>query len=109
MSLHSFAIDGLDFEAMGELISIDAGSVNGSESCFNFYIIDDSFVEKNENFTLHVKLEDRNVWIKGSSYLPITIYDDDCELTATVESFFYSELPLIWTLEKCGHLCIPDT
>ncbi len=62
---------------MHELVSINAGSLNGSETCFNFDIINDTLVEMNEYLSLHIKLEDRNVWIKGSPYLNITIYDDD--------------------------------
>ncbi len=73
---------GADFEEVrGRLLKFDAGSENGSMTCFSFDIIDDMIVEKNQNFSLHVKLEDRNVWIKGSTYLPLIIYDNDSKLS----------------------------
>lgn len=71
---------GKDFELEHQIIQFPVGSVNNDLVCIHITIIDDIFVEKNEYFSLHIKLLDQNAWVYGSLYVNIHIYDNDCTL-----------------------------
>ena len=60
-----------------KIIHFHIGSINGDLLCIHIDIMDDIYVEKNEYFSLHIKLVDLNVWVIGSLYVDIHIYDDD--------------------------------
>ena len=81
--------------------------MNGTEVCFNVSITDDMFVEKNEFFSVHIKTEDRNVWIRGLPYSVITIYDDDRKNISQYETTFFLSRSLIRSCKQATYVWYP--
>lgn len=68
---------GEDFDLDHSILSFPTGSEAGTRTCFTVTIIEDSYVENTEYFSVHVKLVDLNAWLMGVFYITIHIYDDD--------------------------------
>ena len=63
---------------MLELVIFSAGSVSGDTSCVGVSIIDDSIVEIDQSFTLHLVPLSPDVIIPvGGGIATVTITDDD--------------------------------
>ena len=78
----------MDYVDIDETLTFPENSTNGTAVCSSVAILDTPAFEKDENFTFHVSVVERNIHIEGPLYVHVTILDDDSKLSL-------SEIPTI--------------
>lgn len=69
-----------DYESVDITVSFPENSEDGSQSCFDVSITNDTLFEKTQNFSLHIGAVEDNVHVHNE-YFIVSIHDDDCKET----------------------------